>query len=136
MKHLPLRIWFMVTLALALAPVIIRLVWEMTNTTLAPSLVILILVILTIFGIYAFVLYLLIAPSMKKLRSPPVVIGVIVVFTAGLIGSIIHYIRFVPSPEAAAPLSVVMATLLITAAISGYILILWAIWSFWKGRIT
>ena len=136
MKHLPLRIWFMVTLALALAPVIIRLVWEMTLTTLAPSLVILILVILTIVGIYGLVLYLLIAPSMKKLRSLPVVIGVIVVFTAGLIGSIIHYIRFVPSPEAASPLSVVTATLLIAAAISGYILILWAVWSFWKGRIT
>jgi len=136
MKHLPLRIWFMVTLALALAPVIIRLVWEVDNTTLAPSLVILALVILTIAGIYALVLYLLIAPSMKKLRSLPVLIGVIVVFTAGLIGSIIHYIRFVPSPEAAAPLSVVMATLLIAAAISGYILILWAIWSFRKGRIT
>jgi len=136
MKHLPLRIWFMVTLALALAPVIIRLVWEMTNTTLAPSLVILVLVILTIVGIYALVLYLLIAPSMKKLRSLPVVIGVMVVFTAGLIGSIIHYIRFVPSPEAAALLSVVTATLLIMAAISGYILILWVIWSFWKGRIT
>ena len=136
MKHLPLRIWFMVTLALALAPVIIRLVWEMTLTTLAPSLVILILVILTIVGIYALVLYLLIAPSMKKLRSLPVVIGVMVVFTAGLIGSIIHYIRFVPSPEAASPLSVVTATLLIAAAISGYILILWVIWSFWKGRIT
>ncbi len=136
MKHLPLRIWFMVTLALALAPVIIRLVWEMARTTLTPSLVILILVILTIVGIYALALYLLIAPSMKKLRNLPVVIGVIVVFTAGLIGSIIHYIRFVPSPEAASPLSVVTATLLIAAAISGYILILWAIWSFWKGRIT
>ena len=136
MKHLPLRIWLMVTLTLALAPVIIRFVWEMANTTLAPSVVLLFLVILTIVGSYALALYLLIAPSMKKLRSLPVVIGVIVVFTAGLIGSIIHYIRFVPSPEAAAPLSVVMATLLIAATISGYILILWVIWSFRKGRIT
>ncbi len=135
MKHLPIRIWLMVTLTLALAPVIIRFVWEITINSSVASLVILIPVILTIVGIYALVLYLLIAPSMKKLRSLPVLIGVIVVFTAGLIGSIIHYIRFVPSPEAAAPLSVVMATLLIMAAISGYILILWVIWSFWKGRI-
>jgi len=136
MKHLPLRIWLMVTLTLALAPVIIRFVWEITINSSVASLVILIPVILTIVGIYAFALYLLIAPSKKKLRSLPVLIGVIVVFTAGLIGSIIHYIRFVPSPEAAAPLSVVMATLLIAAAISGYILILWVIWSFRKGRIT
>ena len=135
MKHLPLRIWLMVTLTLALAPVIIRFVWEITINSSVASLVILIPVILTIVGIYALALYLLIAPSKKKLRSLPVLIGVIVVFTAGLIGSIIHYIRFVPPPEAAAPLSVVMATLLIAAAISGYILILWVIWSFWKGRI-
>jgi len=136
MKHLSLRIWLMVTLTLALAPVIIRFVWEITINSSVASLVILIPVILTIVGIYALALYLLIAPSKKKLRSLPVLIGVIVVFTAGLIGSIIHYIRFVPSPEAAAPLSVVMATLLIAAAISGYILILWVIWSFRKGRIT
>jgi len=136
MKHLPLRIWLMVTLTLALAPVIIRFVWEITINSSVASLVILIPVILTIVGIYALALYLLIAPSKKKLRSLPVLIGVIVVFTAGLIGSIIHYIRFVPSPEAAVPLSVVMATLLIAAAISGYILILWVIWSFRKGRIT
>lgn len=136
MKHLPLRIWLMVTLTLALAPVIIRFVWEITINSSVASLVILIPVILTIVGIYALALYLLIAPSKKRLRSLPVLIGVIVVFTAGFIGSIIHYIRFVPSPEAAAPLSVVMATLLIAAAISGYILILWVIWSFRKGRIT
>lgn len=136
MKHLSIRIWFMVTLTLALAPVIIRFVWEITINSSVASLVILIPVILTIVGIYALVLYLFIAPSMKKLRSLPVLIGVIVVFTAGLIGSTIHYIRFVPSPEAAAPLSVVMATLLIAATFSGYILILWVIWSFRKGRIT
>ena len=136
MKHLSIRIWFMVTLTLALAPVIIRFVWEITINSSVASLVILIPVILTIVGIYALVLYIFIAPRMKKLRSLPVGIGVTGIFTAGLIGAIIHFIRFVPSPEAAAPLSIIIATLLLIAAIIGYVLLLWIIWSFWKSGIT
>ena len=136
MGHLPLRIWFMVTLALALGAVIVRLAWEITTTTGVASLAVLILVILTIAGIYALALYLLIAPSLKKLKSLPVGMGVIGIFTAGLAGTTVHYIRFVPSPEAASPLSIIIATLLLMAGISGYILIVWVVWSFWKRRIT
>ena len=56
----------------------------------------------------------------------PIAIWVIGIFTAGIIGSIIHYIRFVPSPEGDAPFSIVIATFLLIAMISGYLLVLWA----------
>ena len=90
-------------------------------------------VMVVIAGTNALIIYLLMAPSMKKLKNLPVGIWVIVIFTAGVIGSISHYIRYVPSTEAVSPLSVVIATLLLMASISGYILVLWV---FWKSRIT
>ena len=136
MKYLPLRMWFMVSLTLALSAVIIRLIWEVTYATSAVSLALITLVILIILGIYALTLYLLIKPSLKKLKSVPVRISVTLIATAGLIDVITHFIRFVPSPEAASPLSVVIASLFLMAAISAYPLILWVIWSFGKSRIT
>ena len=136
MKYLPLRMWFIVSLTLALSAVIIRLIWEVTYATSAVSLIVITLVILVILGIYALLLYLLIKPSLKKLKSVPVRISVTLIATAGLIDVIAHFIRFVPSPEAASPLSVVIASLLLMAAISAYPLILWVIWSFGKSRIT
>ncbi len=136
MKYLPLRMWFIVSLTLALSAVIIRLIWEVTYATSAVSLALITLVILIILGIYALPLYLLIKPSLKKLKSVPVRISVTLIATAGLIDVITHFIRFVPSPEAASPLSVVIASLLVMAAISAYPLILWVIWSFGKSRIT
>ncbi len=134
MSHLPIRIWLLVTVGLALSAVITRLVWEVTLTTLPASLIIIILAILVILGIYALLLYLIIKPSLKKLRSLPVRITVLAIGTAGITSSIVHFVRFVPSPEAASPLSVVIASLLLTAGISAYILVLWVIWSIWKAR--
>ena len=128
MNYLPFRVWFIVSLTLALGAVIVRLAWEITFTTAVPSLAIIILVIFAIISIYALLLYLTIKPSLKKLKSLPVAIWVTVMFTAGLISALIHFIRFVPSPEAAAPLSVIIASMLIMAAISIYLLVLWVIW--------
>ena len=128
MNYLPFRVWFIVSLTLALGAVIVRLAWEITFTTAVPSLAIIILVIFAIISIYALLLYLTIKPSLKKLKNLPVAIWVTVMFTAGLIGALIHFVRFVPSPEAAAPLSVIIASMLIMAAISIYLLVLWVIW--------
>ncbi len=128
MNYLPFRVWFIVSLTLALGAVIVRLAWEITFTTAVPSLAIIILVIFAIISIYALLLYLTIKPSLKKLKSLPVAIWVTVMFTAGLIGALIHFVRFVPSPEAALPLSVIIASMLIMSAISAYLLVLWVIW--------
>ena len=128
MNYLPLRIWLIVSVTLALGALVIRLAWEIPYTAEVSSLVMIILLILTTISIYAFLIYLTIKPSLKKLKSLPVRIAVTAVTTAGLIGAIIHFVRFIPSPEAAVPLSVVIATLLLASAISAYLLIVWVIW--------
>lgn len=129
MNHLLLRIWLMISCTLALSAVIVRLAWEMYVNPLAGTLAVVTPVIVVIAGTNALVIYLLIAPSMKKVKSLPIGIWVLAIFTAGVIGSIIHYIRFVPSPEADAPLSIVIATLLLIAVVSGYLAVLWVFWS-------
>lgn len=129
MNYLPFKIWFIVALTLALGAVIVRLAWEVIVA--APSLVVIILVMFTILSIYALLLYLIIKPSLKKLKSLPVRIWVSVMVTAAIISAIVHYIRFVPSPEATWPLSVIIASLLLAASISIYLLVLWALWFKW-----
>ena len=128
MNYLTLRIWFIVTVTLALGAVITRLAWEITRTTAASSLAIMILLIFTIISVNALLIYFTIKPSLKQLKSLPMRIWVTALTTAGLIGAIIHFVRFVPSSEAAAPLSVIIAILLLMAGISGYLLILLVIW--------
>ncbi len=134
MNHLALRIWLMVSITPALGAVVVRLVWELTIATAVGTWVIIILLILVTLVIYALLLYLTIKPNLKKLKSLPVGIGVTVIITAALISGIIHFIRFVPSPEAALPLSVVIASLLLVGGISAYALVIRVIWSIWKGR--
>ena len=126
MNYLPFKVWFIVALTLALGAVIVRLAWEVIVA--APSLVVIILVMFTTVSIYALFLYLIIKPSLKKLKSLPVRIWVSVIVTAAIISAIVHYIRFVPSPEATSPLSVIIASLLLAASISIYLLVLWALW--------
>ena len=130
MSYLLLRIWLMVSCTFALSAVIVRLAWEYYSHLFVSTLAVVAPVILVIAGTNALIIYLLIKPSMRKIKSLPVGIWIIGIFTAGVIGSIIHYVRFVPSPEGDAPLSKVIATLLLIAAISGYLLAVW-VFSFW-----
>ncbi|MBA7479938.1 hypothetical protein ES707_15381 [subsurface metagenome] len=134
MKYLPLKIWLIVVITLALSAAIIRLAWEIVYGPPAASLVLIIMVMLALFGSYVLFIYFTIRPNLKKLTSLPVGIAVTVMATAGLTGGIIHFIRYVPSPEATEPLSVVIATLFLLAGSSAYFLLLWIIWSIWKTR--
>ena len=129
MSHLLLRVWLMVSCTFALSAVIVRLAWEIYVNPLVGTMAVVTPVIVVIAGTNALVIYLLIAPNMKKLKSLSIGIWVIAIFTAGAVGSIIHYIHFVPSPEAEAPLSIVIATLLLIAVVSGYLAVLWVFWS-------
>ncbi len=118
----------MVSCTLALSAVIVRLAWEIYVNPLVATLAVVTPVIVVIAGTNALIIYLLIAPSMRKIKSLPVGIWIIGIFTAGVIGSIIHYISFVPSPEGDEPLSIVIATLLLIAVVSGYLPALWVFW--------
>ena len=134
MKYSLLKIWLMVTIALALGATIIRLVWEVTVNPSAGTLSVVIPIILAILGSYAFLAYLAIKPNLKKLKSLPVVIWVTVMTTAALIGGVIHFTRFILSPGADPTLSLIIAVLLLLATISACFLVLWVIWSSWKAR--
>ncbi len=134
MNYLPLRIWLIVSVTLAIAAVVVRLVWAVSYAPSAGYRFVVIVVLLVILAIYALILYLTIKPSLKKLKSLPVRIWVTVIITVALIDGIIHFVRFVPSPEAASSLSVIIASLLLTALVSAYALALWVIWFIRKAR--
>jgi len=133
-SHLPLRIWLVVSVTLLISAVIVRLAWAVTYAPSTGYLFVVLAILLVTLGIYALFLYLIIKPSLKKLKSLPVRIWVTIIITGALIDGIIHFVRFVPSPEAASPLSVAIASLLLTGGISAYLLVLWVIWSVWKAR--
>ena len=118
----------MVSCTLALSAVIVRLAWEIYVNPLIATVTVVTPVIVVIAGTNALIIYILFAPSIRKIKSLPVGIWIIGLFTAGVIGSIIHYISFVPSPEGDEPLSIVIATLLLIAAVSGYLPVLWVFW--------
>jgi hypothetical protein len=136
MSRLPVKIWFVVSLTLALSAIITSLVYRATVTTSAGSMVVIILLILAILGTYALLLYLTIRPSLKKLKSLPVAILVTLVATGAIVDAIIHFFRFVFSPDPTLPFGVIVAVLLLAAGISAYLLVLWVIWSVWRaGRV-
>jgi len=134
MNHLLLRIWFMVSMTLAISAVIVSLVWEVTIAASVGSRVVIILLILATLGTYALLLYLTIKPSLKKLKSLPVAIWVTLIATGAIVDAIIHFVRFVFSPEPVLPLGVIVATLLLAAGVGVYLLVLWVIWFIWKAR--
>ena len=126
MNYLSFRVWFIVALTLVLGAVITRLVWNVVVA--APSLIVIASIMFAAINIYVLILYLIIKPSMQKLRSLPVRIWVSVTVTAAIISAIVHYIRFVPSPEATWPLSVIIASLLLASGIILYLLVFCALW--------
>jgi len=134
MKRLTLRIWFLVTMTPVFAVAIIRLIWEATVNPSAGTLTMVILVVLGFLGVYALLIYFTIKPDFKKLKSLPAGIALALMATGGFISGIIHFIHFVPSPQAAVPLSLVLAILFGFAGTSAYFLILWLVWSNWKSR--
>jgi len=133
-NHLPLRIWLLVSITFALSAVIVRLIWEVTSTIPTGTMVIIILLILVTLSIYALLLYLTIKPGLKKPRSLYVRISVTIIITAALISGIIHFVRFVALPPPNPPISVIIASLLLMAGISAYLLVLWVIWFIRKAR--
>jgi len=134
MNRLPLKIWFIVSLTLALGAIITSLVYRATVTTSAGSMVVIVLLILAILGTYALLLYLTIRPSLKKLKSLPVAILVTLVATGAIADAVIHFFRFVFSPDPTLPFGIIVAVLLLAAGISAYLLVLWVIWSMWEAR--
>lgn len=134
MIRLRFRLLLIVGVTLAVSAVMVRLGWELTSATAIGTIVIVALLMLTTLGLYALCLYFSIKPSMRKLKSPSVKRLLMVIITAAFISGIIHYYRFIPSPEATSPLSKVIATLLLLASVSGYLLVLAYFWSLRRSK--
>ena len=134
MNHLPLRIWLIVSITLLIGAAIVRLAWAAIYAPSAGYLFVVLTILLVTLGIYVLSLYLIIKPGLRKLKSLPVRIWGTIIMTGALIDGIVHYVRFVPSPEAASPISVIIASLLLIGGTSAYLLALWVIWSIWKAR--
>jgi len=132
LKSLPLRIWVIVALTLALGAAITRLAWGITTASHGGSIAIIILLMVAISGTYALLFYLAIKPSLKKLKSLPVAILATVIAGGGIVGCVIHFIRFVLSPRASSPLSVIVASMLLASGVVICGLILWVVWRFRK----
>lgn len=130
MKSLYLRVWVIIALTLALGAALVRLVWALAVVSHAGSFAVISLLMVAILATYALLLYLVIRPSLNKLRSLPVAIAATVIAGGGIIGSIIHFIRFVPSSNASSPLSVIVASMLLASGLVLCALILWVVWRF------
>jgi drug/metabolite transporter (DMT)-like permease len=123
-----LKFWVIGTVTLAVAALMMRLVWE-TRTAIAPGTwAILILLMLAALGLLIASIYLTINPDIKKLQSPPFKIGISAILVAVGISGIIHFYRFIPSPEANIPVSIPMATLLLISVLSACTLFLYILW--------
>lgn len=134
MKYLPLKIWFMVTVTLALLAVVIRAAWQIVVMPIASTLTIFIPLIFMLLGLNALIIYFTIKPNLKRLKSPPALLGIVLVLTGGLISVTAHYSNYIFSPEAEPLASKVIATLLLLGTISAYFLASWVIWPIWKSR--
>jgi hypothetical protein len=133
-KHLTLRIWFLITMTPVFAVAIIRFIWEAVVNPFPGTITIVILVVLGFLGAYALLVYFTINPDLRKLKSLPFLIGLALLATGCFVSGIIHFIRFFPSPQASVTLSLVFAFLFAFAGVSAYSMILWITWTIWKSR--
>ena len=127
---LKLKIWFVVTITIAVSGIVIRSVWQIMVIPTAGTLRIFLPLILALLGLNALIIYLTIKP--QKLKSLPIVIGIIVVATAGLMAGVFHFVHFIVSPEAAPVLSKIIAASVILPSLSAYLLLLYFIRSLRK----
>jgi len=134
MKHLPLRIWSLVTITPVFAAVIIRIGWELAVNFSPSGLVMSALVILAVLGLYALILYQVLKPDWKMLSSLPVWVSLAVMATGALVSGIIHFTRFLPSPQSELPWSLVIALLYLFAALNAYGILLWFVWRLWRKK--
>jgi hypothetical protein len=126
MSHKRLRIWAIATFSLAIAPVIVRALWQIVVIPTPGTMLVFIPLILALLGFNAALIYLTIRP--EKLRSLPFSIFLIVAFTAGTVAAIAHFLRFIFTPEAHHFLSKTIANILVISCISGYFMVIYIIW--------
>jgi hypothetical protein len=127
MNYSRLKVWFIVTLTLAVVAAVIRAIWQIVVIPTSGTMLIFIPLLLAVLGMDGLFIYLVANP--RKLKSLPFLTGVTVALTAGLLAGIAHYVRFIVSPEAEPVLSKIISSLVLLSCTSAYLLVLWIIWS-------
>ncbi len=125
-----LKIWFVVTITLAVTGIVIRSIWQIAVIPTAGTFRIFIPLIVALLCLNAVIIYLTIKP--QKLKSLPIVIGIIIAATAGLFAGVVHFVHFIVSPEAAPVLSKIVSTFVLLPSLSAYLLLLYFFWSLRK----
>ncbi len=122
MNYPRLKIWFIVTLTLAVIAVVIRAIWQIVVIPTPGTMLIFIPLILALLGTGVFLAHLVFNP--QKIKSLPVLLGITMAITAGLFAGVTHYVRFIISPEAEHVLCKIISSLIILASASTYAIIL------------
>ena len=132
MNYSRLRIWFVITLTLAIIAVVIRAIWQIIVIPTPGTMLIFIPLILALLGIDALFAYLIINPH--KLKTTPFLIGFTVALTASLLAGVTHFVRFIISPQAEPALCKVIGGFVLLSSVSAYFLVIYIIWSLRKKR--
>ena len=132
MSHLQLRMWAIATITLAFFACAVRLGWAASNPMPADARALIVLLMLAVLNVYSLIIYIIIRPSREKLSNLFFKIWVTVTVTATAAAGVIHFVRFLPSPQCVPPFSPIIAILLLVGGISGYLLVLWVVWSILK----
>jgi len=93
-----------------------------------------VLLMLAVLNVYSLIIYIIIRPSREKLSNLFFKIWITVTATATAAAGVIHFVRFLPSPQCVPPFSPIIAILLLVGGISGYLLVLWVVWSILKAE--
>jgi hypothetical protein len=134
MRNLGLRIWGLAIATLAIAPMVIKLLWEAAVNPSTDGLIMSALVLCGMLGFYALIAYVIFSPSRRLLKSLSLWTAIAIAGTGAVIGGIIHLIRFLPSPQFELPWSMVIAVLYLLAGANAYGMTLWYVWSLWKKK--
>ena len=132
MSHLQLRMWAIATITLAFFACAVRLGWATSHLMPADARALIVLLMLAVLNVYSLIIYIIIRPSREKLSNLFFKIWVTVTVTATAAAGVIHFVRFLPSPQCVPPFSPIIAILLLVGGISGYLLVLWVVWSVLK----
>ncbi len=132
MSHLQLRMWAIATITLAFLACAVRLGWAASHLMPADARALIVLLMLAVLNVYSLIIYIIVRPSREKLSNLFFKIWITVTVTATAAAGAIHFVRFLPSPQCVPPFSPIIAILLLVGGISGYLLVLWVVWSVLK----
>jgi hypothetical protein len=127
MKHLRLRIWFIVTFTLAVTALVARCLWQIVVIPAPGTILVFLPIIVALLGAEAAVIYLTLRP--EKIKSRPAAVILSVAAAAGTTAVVAHFARFITTPEAEPILSKVIASLLTAATVNFFFIIIYLAWS-------